>query len=222
MELIPEERYVYANSRNVASRLERYCGLEAKPLYHPPANAERFCSAAPERFLFCPSRISPIKRQCLVIEALAHTREPVAVKFAGLPDSPSYFRELREHAATLGVERRVEWLGEVSEEEKIDLYARCLGVVFPPVDEDYGYVTLEAMLSSKPVVTCTDSGGPLEFVVHRESGWVSEPTPQALGEALDELWSDESRSVRYGEAAREIYRARRITWANVIEALLRD
>ena len=44
-------------------------------------------------------------------------------------------------------------------------YAHSLGVIFPAVDEDYGYVTLEAMLSSKPVITCADSGGPLEFVV---------------------------------------------------------
>jgi len=43
-------------------------------------------------------------------------------------------------------------------------------VVFPPFDEDLGYVTLEAMLAAKPVITCNDSGGPMEFVRDRENG----------------------------------------------------
>jgi len=55
------------------------------------------------------------------------------------------------------------------------------------VDEDLGYVALEAMYAGKPVVTCLDSGGPLEFVVHDQTGFVTEPTPEALAEAIDRL-----------------------------------
>ena len=67
-------------------------------------------------------------------------------------------------ADKLGVSKKVKWLGFITEQEKIDLYAKARAVVYPPADEDYGYVTLEAMLSSKPVITCSDSGGTLEFV----------------------------------------------------------
>ena len=66
--------------------------------------------------------------------------------------------------------------------------AHCLGVVYPPVDEDYGYVTLEAMLSSKPVLTCADSGGPLEFVLEKEA--VTEPTGASVGEAVKSVLDD--------------------------------
>jgi glycosyltransferase involved in cell wall biosynthesis len=69
-------------------------------------------------------------------------------------------------AHQLDIEPRVEWLGQ-SQRKKRALYAHTLGVIFPPVDEDYGYVTLEAMLASKPLITCTDSGAPLEFVQMR-------------------------------------------------------
>ena len=48
----------------------------------------------------------------------------------------------------------------ISDEEKLRLYANCLGVIYPPLDEDYGYITLEAMLAQKPVVTTRDAGGP--------------------------------------------------------------
>ena len=67
------------------------------------------------------------------------------------------------------------------------LLARCLGVVFTPYDEDYGYVTLESFLASKPVITCTDSGGPVELVEDGVSGWVTEPDPRSVAEAIDRL-----------------------------------
>ena len=75
-------------------------------------------------------------------------------------------------------------VGPVSEEEKRRQYAHSRAVLFPPEDEDYGYVTLEAMLAAKPVLTCDDSGGPLEFVRDGETGRIVEPTPQALADAM--------------------------------------
>ena len=48
----------------------------------------------------------------------------------------------------------------------------ALAVVYPPFDEDFGYVTLEAFLARKPVITATDSGGPNEFVVDGVNGFV--------------------------------------------------
>ena len=57
----------------------------------------------------------------------------------------------------------------------------ALAVVYAPFDEDYGYVTLEAFLCAKPVITATDSGGTLEFVVDGENGFVCAPEPAAIG-----------------------------------------
>ena len=161
-----------------------------------------------------------MKRQKLVIEALAKTQEPVEVRFAGLPDFPPYLDELMELTETLGVADRVKWLGFVSDEEKRNLFARAKGVIFPPVDEDYGYITLEAMLASKPVVTVSDAGGPLEFVINEENGLVAEPTPESLAEALDQLWGDPSRARLWGEAGRERFDNLGIYWPKVVERLL--
>ena len=77
--------------------------------------------------------------------------------------------------------------GAITERQLIDLYAGALAVVFPPFDEDYGYVTLEAFLARKPVITTTDAGGPLEFVDDGVTGLVCEPTPEALGAAIARL-----------------------------------
>lgn len=219
--LIPEARAIFANSGNVADRLQRYCGIEAEPLYHPPPHAERYrCAEAADPYLFFPSRLNRAKRQELVLEALTVTRHPVEVRFAGAADEPAYPEQLRRLAERLEVTHRAHWLGEISEDEKIEQYARAAGVLYPPLDEDYGYVTLEAMLAAKPVITCTDSGGPLEFVVSGETGFVAEPSAAGLAEAMDRLWENRACARRLGQAARERYAGLRISWQNVVERLL--
>lgn len=218
--LIPQARAVFANSENVARRLKEYCGLDAEPLYHPPPHAEDFYCAAAEDYLFFPSRLCLPKRQSLVLEALAETRQPVRVRFAGTPDRPAYADELKKLARKLRVQGRAEWLGQISEEEKRRAYARSLGVIYPPVDEDYGYVTLEAMLSSKPVITCTDSGGPLEFVRHGETGLIADPTMQSLALTMDTLWENRELSKEWGARGRALYDEMNINWKHVVQKLL--
>jgi glycosyltransferase involved in cell wall biosynthesis len=219
-QLIPEAKAVFANSRNVANRLKHFCGLDSIPLYHPPQNANLFYISEAEDYIFCPSRLCPLKRQTLVLEALALTRSPVRVCFAGVPDAPEYAAELKELADQRDVQQRVKWLGFISEEEKRKYYAQAKAIAFPPVDEDYGYITLEAMLSSKPVITCTDSGGPLEFIYHGETGLISEPTPPALADAFDRIWHDPKKAKSWGKAGRELYDSLDITWSNVTKRLL--
>ncbi len=218
--LIPEARRIFANSGNVAARLKYFCGLDAVPLYHPPPNAEKFYTKPASDFVFFPSRLCLPKRQALVLEALAHTKRPVRVKFAGAADQPAYKNELRRLAHKLRVQDRVEWLGLISEEEKRELYALSLAVIYPPLDEDYGYVTLEAMLAAKPLITCTDSGGPLEFVRHLETGIIAEPQALSIAEALDSIWENREQAKSWGEAGHSLYRAMDISWNGVVEKLL--
>jgi glycosyltransferase involved in cell wall biosynthesis len=217
---IGQAKAVYANSKTVAGRLKQYCGLDATPLYHPPHQAERFYCSDAEDYLLFPSRIGTMKRQELAMAALPLTTQPVRVSFMGAADRDEYARKLRDMARELGVEERVRWLGPVSDEEKFRLYAHALGVIFPPVDEDYGYITLEAMLSSKPVITCTDSGGPLEFVRDGETGYIADPTPEGLAAAMERLWEDRTRAAALGEAGRALYDSLGVSWAAVVKRLL--
>ena len=218
--LLPQSHGLFTISRNVSLRLKMYCGLNAARLYHPPQDAGCFYTRPAEDFLYFPSRINPLKRQNLVLEALAQTRSQVRIYFSRPAEEPGFERKCAKLARKDGLENRVRWLGMVSEEEKRDLYARCLGVLFPPLDEDYGYITLEAMLAQKPVITCTDSGGPLEFVLDHQTGIVAEPAPDALAAAMDSLWEDRERARQWGDAGRQRYDDLHIDWGNVVEKLL--
>lgn len=217
--LLPEAKAIYTIAGNVSHRLKKYCDLESTPLYHPPQNDDQFYCADTGDYFFYPSRLGALKRQGLVIEALAHTTQPVRVRFAGTGDGPATQAELQAQAKQLGVADRIEWLGRIDDARKIREYAGALAVIFPPLDEDYGYVTLEAMLAHKAVITCRDSGGPLEFVVDGETGLVTEPTATALAAALDRLWEDRRQARAMGEAGRARYAELNISWDTVVQRL---
>lgn len=209
---------IYANSRNVSKRLARYLGIGSTPLYHPPPNHDRLRSGAYGDYLFAPSRVGPNKRQTLMIEALVHAPS-VRLKIAGPPDAPHFLDELRDLADHLGVADRVEVLGPIPDTEMLRHYAECRGVVFVPVDEDLGYITLEAMIAERPVVTATDSGGPLEFLTDGVEGLVVEPEPRAVGAAFARLMDAPAEAERMGRAGAASYAAKDITWDRVVDTL---
>lgn len=217
--LLGECEALYAISQIVSDRLLQFNGLHAEPLYHPPPGATRLRPVAWEDYVLFPSRVNESKRQHLAIEALALAREPVRLVFLGASDAPEYYAALRARCAALGLEDRVTWHGPVSEPDKLELYGRSLAVLFPPLDEDYGYVTLEAMLCAKAVVTATDSGGPLEFVVDGVTGAVCAPDPLALAGALDLLWADRVRTRQMGKAGRQRYDDLHLGWDQVVGRL---
>ena len=214
---IPEARKVFANSRTVAERLARYNRIESEPLYHPPPRASSLRAGAQGDYVFYPSRMEPQKRQELLIEALRFARTPVRAVLAGSARDRAHYESL---VRRYGVGGRVELRGFVSEAEMVELYANALGVCYLPFDEDYGYVTLEGMLSSKPVVVPRDGGGATEFVEHGSEGLVSDPDPRALADCLDELYADRERARRMGERAREKLTALDLSWENVVEKII--
>lgn len=218
--LIPEARALFTNSRNVSGRLKKFCGIDSQPLYHPPPAAEKYYCGQGGEYFYYPSHICAIKRQELLIQALAHCRNPVQVLFSGGIDQPLLLEKLKSLAVALKVDRQIRWLGGVSEEEKRELYSKALALVYLPYDEDLGYVPLEAMLAAKPVITCSDSGGPLEFVESNQTGLVVAPQPVALAAALDQLWENRTLARQLGENGRDHYVSLGISWENVLARLL--
>jgi len=214
-QMLGECQRLFANSGNTAARLARYNGLTATPLYHPPRLAERIRTGPFGGYFLSVGRLESVKRVDLAIRALAHTPDDLSLVIAGTGTQRSALEEL---ASSLGVGGRIQFRGEVSDDEVLELYAGALGVIFPPYDEDFGYVTLEAFLAGKPVVTTTDAGGPNEFVIDGVNGRVTAPDPETIGAAMRDLHLNRDRARAFGAAGYE--RARGVTWSGVIEHLI--
>jgi glycosyltransferase involved in cell wall biosynthesis len=214
-EMLRECRHIYTNARTTAARVERFNGLAAEPLYHPPRLASVLHAGPMGDYVLSVGRLESVKRVDLGIRALAHVPAGVSLVIVGTGTQQEHFEATAEAA---GLSGRVRFLGAVDDATLVALYAGALAVVYPPFDEDFGYVTLEAFLSRKPVVTTTDAGGPTEFVIDGVNGYVTAPDPAALGEAMAALASDRTRAARLGDAGYD--RARGVTWDGVIERLI--
>ncbi len=218
--LLPEAKGIFTISETVTDRLKQYCDIDSKPLYQPPENAASFHAGEYGDYLYFPSRLNRWKRQHLALEALALTKQPVQLRISGAPDNPAYMEKLQTMVDSLGIKKRVQFLGRVPFDNMVKEFAGCRGVLFPPEQEDYGYITLEAMLSSKSVITCNDSGGPIEFIRNEKEGLISDPTPSALAGAMDHLWKYPSFARESGLMARARYDELNISWDHVVENLL--
>ena len=198
------------------STTRRFNGLEAETLYPPPALGERYRAGPYGDAVVSVGRLDPMKRFDLLIRAVAAASTPLRAVIAG--SGPDEGR-LRAVAAELGVADRVELPGRIDDERLIELYAGALAVYYAPFDEDYGYVTVEAFRSERPVVTTADAGGVLELVADGANGLVAPgASPRELAARLDRLFRDRDLAARLGRAGRE--RVAGIGWERVVEALL--
>ncbi|CAN5746920.1 glycosyltransferase family 4 protein [soil metagenome] len=214
-EMLGECRSIFANARNTAARLQKFNGLTAEPLYHPSRLTARLQGGEYGGYVLSVGRIESVKRVDLIVRALALVPGGIRLVIAG---DGTQRANVERTASDAGVSDRITFLGTVDDEALVELYAGALAVVYPPFDEDFGYVTLEAFLARKPVITCADSGGPTEFVRDGINGWVCAPVPASLADAINAADADRAAAARLGDSGHDL--ARTITWDGVIEKLV--
>lgn len=206
---------IYAQSENSRLRLKRWGGIEAEVVYPPPRDLG-YRDGPYEKFLLSVSRLTRYKRHNLFIDAF---------RFLKNKDIKGYIigegeerGELEKQIEKADLKDRVFLLGYISDEELEKYYSHALGVFFGPYDEELGLVTLEAMKFRRPIITCTDSGGPLEFVKDGETGFVVKPWPEEIAGKIELFSSNKGLAEDLGRRAFEVVSD--ITWENVIQKLV--
>jgi glycosyltransferase involved in cell wall biosynthesis len=212
--LIPEAKAIYTISKNVTNRLKKFNGIDSIPLYHPPMHVGKYESQNYDNYILSVGRLDMKKRVDLLIKALPYCDKSVKAYIAGRGTEQDKLKKL---AHDLKVEDRVKFLGFVKDEDLIKLYANAFAVYFAPVDEDYGYITLEALLSKKPVVTCSDSGGVLEFVEDKKSAYVTEADEVEIGDKINILFQNKAQCKEMGQYGYN--NVKNICWDDVIDKL---
>ena len=202
-------------ARTVSERMLKYNGIPSEALYNPPKLAAQLHDGPYGDYVLTVTRLEHVKRVDLAIDTFANVTSSTRLLIAG---DGSIRHDLAERIAQRGLRDRVELLGRVDDARLIELYAGCRAVLFAPYQEDYGYVTLEAFLSRKPVITARDSGGTLEFVEDGVNGYVCEPTADALADAVNRLAADAALAASLGERGHGV--AAKITWDNVVDRLV--
>jgi len=221
-EALEESRRIFVNSEVTKKRLKKFNHFDSEVLLPPINDPEFFAGGECRGYVFAGGRINGMKRQQLLLQAMAKASPAARLVIAGPPDSQADVLVLQKLVEDLGLSGRV----------KLDLrflpradYAAYLNaanaVAYLPFDEDsLGYVAMEAALAGKALISTQDSGGILGLAKDGETGWVTAPDPVPLGDALTCACQDAAIARRRGEAARARWLQMDISWVRTVERLL--
>lgn len=168
--------YYVANSQEVAGRIKKFYRREATVIY-PPVDLPNL----PEKpqgkdYFLTGGRLARAKHVDIIVDACSKLSVSLNVfgkSFAG------YGEELQKRAG-----KTVEFVGEISDEEKVKLMAGAKAFLFASVDEDFGIIPVEAMGAGLPVIAY-NSGGVKETVVEAKTGiFFDELTASSLISAI--------------------------------------
>jgi glycosyltransferase involved in cell wall biosynthesis len=217
-----EAKAILCNSPVTAKRLSRFNGVNAEVLLAPLADTSAFRHEGYGDYLLALGRINASKRQHLLAAAMAHTRSPARLIIAGSPEMESDLTVLTDLIQEHDLSAKVTVIARfISEDEKVKLLSNARAVAYLPVDEDsYGYVTAEAMLSAKSVLTSDDSGGVLSLVESGVTGLVSNADARSLAIEIDRYWTEPDLAARLGAGAANRIDDLGLSWSATIEKLL--
>lgn len=206
----------------MTKRLKKNNNIEAQTLYPPCPDMNKYYVGKYDNYVLMPSRINATKRQILAIRAMEYVNNNINLIIIGRPDNNFVKEEMEREIKKRKLSNKIKYLEFVDQNKKIDLYANARAVLFIPVDEDYGLITLEAMSAYKPVITCNDSGGVLEFIRNDDNGLIVEPTPEKLAQAIDTIAEMSEKTLKVmGKNAKEEIISHKISWDNVVKELLK-
>jgi len=164
----------------------------------PHAGPRRFGDGQ-EKLLMHASNFRPVKNVAVVVEAFARLTADLPCRLLLLGEGPE-LPLVREQVQKLGVQDKVEFLGQVDNLERVLPEADVL--LLPSLHESFGLVALEAMACGV-VPLVTNRGGAGEFIVHGSNGYLLDPMDvDAWHTTARDLLRDEAQLQHVAEEAR--------------------
>ncbi len=181
--------YYLANSEEVRRRIQKFYRREAKVIYPPVKivhNSKKLNLKSDTRdqvlnedYFITGGRLARAKHIDLIVKACSELGVRLKVfgkAFAG------YAEELQSIAG-----KTIEFVGEISEEEKYALLKGAKAFIFASEDEDFGITPVEAMSVGVPVIAYK-SGGVKETLLENKTGiFFDQLTVEALKEKIKQF-----------------------------------
>lgn len=176
--------FFIANSKEVQARIQKFYRRDSTVIYPPVdiGNREeglgdrKTSNLKPKTYYLAGGRLARPKHVDLAVEVCTRLNLPLKVfgrEFSG------YGQELHNIAGPT-----IEFLGEVSEQKKWELFSGAKAYIFTSEDEDFGIMPVEAMMAGTPVIA-HKSGGVLETVIDGKTGvFFNAFTVESLEEAI--------------------------------------
>lgn len=130
-----------------------------------------------------------------------------------------YFERLADLVKREGLEGRVMFSGEVSDDELVRAYQTCDAFLFPNDLQTWGLAVFEAMAAGAPVIVSRGAGAH-EVLTDRETALLVSPRdPEAIAGAIKLLIEDPTFATRLSQAANRFVRDH-ISWSRYTDGML--
>lgn len=172
-----------------------------------PEDVPQLRRAEGTSYLVTLSRLVPHKQLEHAIDVVAALRDRELV--LDVIGSGWWDDQLREHARRRGVEDRVVFHGQVTEDYKHALLARASVHLMPSRKEGWGLAVMEAAQHGVPTIGYRSAGGLRDSIVDGETGLLVD-TPAELTVCTTRLLDAPELTARFGAAART--RAQGFSW----------
>ena len=170
-------KYLLVNSNEVKRRVEKFYRRTSIVVYPPVEIPEIKSDIKKENYYLIGGRVSRHKGHDIAIKAFTKLGLPLKV-FGGTFASYG-LEQFKKYAGT-----NIEFLGEVTENEKWGLMKKAKAFIFPSEQEDFGIIPVEAMAAGTPVIAL-NQGGVKETVIGGKTGlFFEERTPESLTKAV--------------------------------------
>jgi|SRR3989344_571852 len=174
--------------------------------------------SVPDNFFLFAGVLKERKNVAGIIRAFAlfaGTNKTHELLIAG-KQSGAYAESLLQLARELGIEKRIHFLGYVTNAQLAYLYNQAQAFVFPSFIEGFGMPVLEAMHAGLPVIT--SNNGALAEVVGNAALLVDPRNPQEIATAMDRITGD--AGIRKELIEKGLLRARLFSWQKTAGEIL--
>jgi len=154
--------YFIANSKEVQARIKKFYRRDSVVIY-PPVSLPKAGKVRKQNYYFIVSRIVGAKGLDLAVEAAVEGG--FKLKIAGSPAGYAFESDKLIKKA----QGKVEFLGQVTDEELAKLYAGAKGFLALSKDEDFGITPVESQACGTPVIAF-NGGGYKETVIDGKTG----------------------------------------------------
>lgn len=189
---IKECKKIYTIAQTVTDRLNKYNDIDSTPIFPPPVLSKDIYPGTYDDYILYVGRLEVIKRADLIIKAAKKVKNAKII----LAGKGSELDNIRKYISVNNLGDRCKALGYVEDNELLEYLANARAVFYGPVDEDYGYATIEAFLAKKPVITFTDSGEVEKMVSNTGCGFICEPDESSLADVIKEIYSLSNKDLK--------------------------
>lgn len=173
-----------------------------------------------KKYFLVPGRINKTKRQHLAVQAFIEAKKNSVMEDFKLilvghstEKDKSYVASIKRLASTHSA---IILKTSVDDASLKNLYQNSYGVIFTAINEDFGFIPLEAGACGKPVISVNE-GGPRETIIDGKTGYLVGASKEAIAEKMIHLAKNENLTKKMGSLGRK--RALVFSWEQHVRQL---